>query len=179
MKNKIQSKNKEKDSGKFNNNSIAIDLRTKVRSGYDTAKDALAMRDIAFGPEFLNVVCEELLEWGKLDTSTDMLDFYHSYGMPSTTFHAYRNKYADLDHIHSMVKEMVGTRRQKLAVHKLFECDPSTIAKTLRLFHPDWRNAYQEEADLRKEMKAADDKTGPTHITVEMPRYETTDRNKD
>ena len=63
---------------------------------------------------------------------------------------------------------------------KKFECDPGTIAKTQRLFHPDWRIIYEEDFVARKEMKAIEDNNlSGTIKIIEMPRYEVTDRDTD
>lgn len=172
--------NKEQKSGKIINNSIPISLETKVRAGYQSAKDVLSWRTTELGPVFLDRLCDELYVWGKHETSIDMHEFYHSWGMSRSMFDSYKLKHDQLKYVYELVKEMVGVRRQKLAMYKKFECDPGTIAKTLRQFHPDWRIVFEEDLAARKEIKAIEDNNmSGTIKIIEMPRYEIANRDTD
>ena len=160
-----------------NKPSIHSDLGAKMRTGYSEAKNALSWRQYNPGKKFIEKLCEEIYEWAKLETSTDFLQFYFSWGIPSQTFHKYRKKNKDLDFIHGLVKEILGWRRQKLATHKKYECNFSVILQTLRMFHPDWAQVHEEDKDFKLSLSKDEQNQKPTNITVVMKSYEDEDRD--
>lgn len=155
-----------------------LNTRTIIRTGYQTLQDILSMRDTGHGQKFINGLSEELLSWGKKETSTDMLDFHHSFGIPRSSFHVYLKKYPDLKYVYHLVLEMLGSRRQKLAMYKELGCDAKVILSTLRLYHPDWEQVTQEELSIKRELRQ-EEESKLTHVTVVMPKYEVEDRNSD
>lgn len=147
--------------------------RSKIRkSPYKDLKDMLSWRNHDPGTKFIEAMCEDYLEWAQKPDSTDLLDFRHSYGIPSRTFADQMKKYDKLRDTHEFVREILGSRRQKMAMYKKYECDPKTIHRTLHIYHPDWRQAVQEENDFRASMSAQEKNQAPTKLTVVMKNFD-------
>ena len=147
----------------------------KTRTEYNKARDVLSWRTCGLDKTFVERLCDELYEWGKRRTSINLLDFYHSWGMPKQTFHDYMNKHADIKFIHEIVKEMIGSRREKLAMFKKYECNEKTIHRTLHLYHPDWKQVNEEEKDFKLSLSKDEQNQKPTNFTVVMQSYEDTE----
>ena len=158
-----------------NKTSTVSNPLAKTRTGYNEARDALSWRSCGLDKTFVERLCDELYEWGKRGTSISLLDFYHSWGMPKQTFHDYMNKHADIKFIHEIVKEMIGSRREKLAMFKKYECNEKTIHRTLHLYHPDWMQVNEEEKDFKLSLSKDEQNQKPTNFTVVMQSYEDTE----
>jgi hypothetical protein len=152
---------------------ISKKTRSKSRqSPYKDLKDMLSWRKHDPGPKFIEAMCQDYLEWSQRLDSTDLLDFRHSYGIPSKTFDDQMKKYEKLKDTHEFVREVVGSRRQKMAMYKKYECDPKTIHRTLHIYHPSWRQAVREENEFRASMSEKEKNQNPTKLTVVMKNYD-------
>lgn len=149
------------------------------KSPYKDLKSMLSWRNYDPGTTFIEAMCEDYLDWAQKPDSTDLVDFRHSYGIPSKTFYDQMNKYEKLKDTHEFVKEIIGSRRQKMAMYKKYECDPKTIHRTLHLYHPSWKKAVQEENEFKASMSAQEKNQAPTNITVLMDKYEDKTRDTD
>lgn len=136
------------------------------RSPYLNAKDVLGWRERDMGEKWIAKLCDEYLEFADDPKSEDWLDFIHWYGIPRTTFDEWKAKYPSLKEVDTLVKNILGSRKQKWATHREFNCDPKPLMNTLRYYHPDWRALADEEKELRT--KIAGESVQP--IIIELPQ---------
>jgi len=137
-----------------------------LRSDY---RSVLSWRERGLTPESKDAFMQEYNEWSEQPSSLDFLDFLHDHGVPYSTFCDWFNKYADLKELHQHVKAKIGARRQKMAFFpKTHEADSAAIQKTLRLYHPDWRDTYDEDAKNKEKDQAG-------NVTVVLEGVEKTD----
>lgn len=149
------------------------------KSPYKDLKEMLSWRKHDPGPKFIDAMCKDYLEWSQKPDSTDLLDFRHSYGIPSKTFDDQMKKYENLKDTHEFVREILGSRRQKMAMYKKYECDPKTIHRTLYIYHPDWKQAVQDENAFKASLSEKEKNQSPTNITVLMEKYGDNTRDAD
>lgn len=132
-------------------------------------RSILSWRERGLTKESKEVLMQEYAEWADNDDSIDYLDFLHGIGVPFNTFCDWYQRNKDLKELHIFVKERIGARRQKLAFFaKKSGVETGAIQKTLRQFHPDWREAYDEEVKNKEKESAGS-------ITVVLDRIESTD----
>ncbi len=101
-------------------------------------------REIDKGEKWVENLCQHQLEWRLKETSIDFIDFYTQYGLSHKTYHNYRKRYDMLKATHEITKEIIGARREKLALYRKYNCDPKTVHMTLRKYHPVWEEVYEE-----------------------------------
>jgi hypothetical protein len=158
---------------KISKHSTLTKTKSKSRqSPYKDLKEMLSWRQRDPGPKFIAAMCEDYLEWSQKPDSTDLLDFRHEYGIPRRTFDDQMKKYEDLKDTHEFVKEIIGSRRQKMAMYKKYECDPKTLHQTLHFYHPDWRAAVDEERAFKASLSEKEKNQQPTKVTVVMQDFE-------
>jgi len=112
---------------------------------------------------------QEYAEWASLEDSIDYLDFLHGIGVPYNTFIDWYQRNVDLKELHIHVKQIIGSRRQKMAFFaKEHGADAGTIRTTLRNYHPDWREIHDEDQKDREKEAAG-------NVTVVLDKIESTD----
>ena len=127
----------------------------------------LSWRERGLTPKLKKAIMQEYLEWVEIPTSLDYLDFLHEVGIPLKTFQGYCRRDEDIKAVHEYVKTLLGSRFQKIArFPKKYDANPDAFMKTLRFYHKDWRDTWNEEADMRT--KAAKAGAGFTGV-VEIP----------
>ena len=132
-------------------------------------RSVLSWRERGLNKQCKEVLMQEYSEWADNDESIDYLDFLHGIGVPFNTFCDWYQRNADLKELHIHIKQIIGSRRQKLAFFpKKSGADSGTIRTTLRQFHPDWREIHDEDVK-NKEKEAAG------NVTVILDRIEDTD----
>ena len=142
---------------------------TISRASRGDYRSVLSWRQRGLTTQAKEGLMQEYHEWSEQPNSIDFLDFLHDHGIPYNTFCDWFNKHADLKELHATVKTKIGARRQRIAFFpKTHEADSQALQKTLRLYHPDWRESYDEDAK-NKEKEAAG------NVTVVLDRVEETD----
>jgi len=141
---------------------------SKTRPFAKNINDLLTWREYNPGEKFALEVAQNLYEWAQEEDSLDLLDFYHSFGIPRVTWLDWRKKYPKAAYIHQQVKEIIGARRQRLAMYKKNGVNEAVVTKTLHLFHPDWEEAYNQEKEFKRELKLAanDEEKNPVQVVV-------------
>lgn len=133
------------------NHSTYQSALTISRANYNDIKQRLAWRTYNPSEKFVDALAQDLYDWAQLEESLDFLDFYHKVGIPRSTCQDWVKRYHNLKAVHEEVKEIIGARRQRLAIFKKYETNPNVLMMTLRKYHPDWQEAFEEEAALKRE----------------------------
>lgn len=143
----------------------------KISSPYQQLKERLSWREKGIGQHLIEEICDAYLDWVQLEDSIDPIDFRHKFGIPKTTWRELKKKYDMLELVDEMVHEKVGTRRQKLAMYKKYECNPQVIMETIGMYHPTFKEYEELRHQRQKEIKLAEAEDKPTHVTVVMEDY--------
>lgn len=166
MEKPVKKRTSRKKTRNTSNNYNELSFSRATRADYRTV---LSWRERGLNPQSKEAFMQEYHEWAEQPSSIDFLDFLHNHGVPHRTFLDWTNRYDDLKDLHQDVKTKIGARRQKIAFFpKSHEADSAAIQKTLRNYHPDWREVYDEDAK-NKEKEA----TG--NVTVVLDTVEETE----
>lgn len=141
-------------------------LWAKGCSPYEKLRQSISWRKCGLGPKYIKAIAQEYLEWGEKPTSIEPIEFRQQFGIPKRTFDKLKQDHEILREAHEYVKELIGMRRERLAMYKKYECDPKTIARTLHIYHPAWTKTLEDERNFRKSLSQQEEK--PTNITIEM-----------
>jgi len=163
---------KKKKSVKTNNISLKTLHGANKVSPYDRMKMALSWRSRSLNEAQYEELCSAYYEWALKPTSTSITAFCNEWGMVRKTFYDLVRKNKELAYMHGVVKEILGDRLQKLAMYKQNECNEKTIHRTLHLYNPDWKDVYDAEVELKKQLSKDEAKSKPTNITVVMDKIE-------
>ncbi len=166
-----------KKDSKSNYDNTYSDLTIKVRKGYEVAKIYFYHEKIGHGKGFLEKLIKDIKKWSYKGSSFSLKDFYHEWGISSSTFHNYKDRHPELKEAFVLVKEIIGSRREKLAMFKKYECNEKTIHRTLHLYDPDWKKVSEEEEEFKLSLTKDEQNQKPTNITVVMKSYEDEDRD--
>ena len=164
-----------KKDSKSNYDNTYSELTVKIRKGSEVAKIYFYQEKRGHGKAFLEKLIKDIKKWSYKGTSFSLKDFYHEWGIPSATFHEYKNRHPKLKEAFLLVKEIIGSRREKLAMFKKYECNEKTIHRTLHLYDPDWKQVNEEEKEFKLALSRDEENQKPTNFTVVMQSYEDTD----
>lgn len=146
-------------------------LESKILTPYQEAKTIWSWSDSKLTPQFIEKLCEHYMEWAQHPESMDIIGFPHLYGMSYRFFCELISRHDNLKQTHQLVKEILGMRKLKAARHKEYNCNPEVILKTIREYHPIFKDVHEENkkerADLKNQDKGA---TGP--VTIVIPDQE-------
>ncbi len=135
-----------------------------------SARDVLSWRERGWSKKERDVLMDLQYEWSKKPTSLDLLQFYREIGVPRSTYSRLIQTDEDMRNMNEFVKDAIGERRQNMAFFpKKYDADSNAIQKTLRNYHPDWRETFNEEAALRTKES---DKKSPIIAVIEKYAYE-------
>jgi len=144
----------------------ALSFSRATQADYRTV---LSWRERGLDPQAKDALMQEYYDWSEQPTSIDFLDFLHDHGVPYRTFLDWTHRDPDLKDLHHHVRTKIGARRQKIAFFpKAHEADSQAIQKTLRNYHPDWRETYDEDAKNKEKENAG-------AVTVVLDKIESTD----
>jgi len=145
---------------------LGMSLFRATRSDY---RSILSWREKGLNKQSKEALMQEYAEWADHDEAIDYLDFLSDIGVPFNTFCDWYQRNADLKELHIYVKQRIGARRQNLAFFaKKHGADSGAIRSTLRNFHPDWREAHDEDVKNKE-------RESEGNVTVVLERIESTD----
>lgn len=150
---------------KSDNNNAYKSLFAISRHNRGSIREKLSWNQHALTDNLFETAAEELYAWGEKPDSTDIYEFYDYLWVPRTTFIGWMERSPLLKQAFEDVKIKIGVRCRKLAMFKSNECNEKTIHRTLHLYHPDWKQAAQEETDLRVKLNESESKE-PIVVTL-------------
>jgi len=116
------------------------------------------------GKAFIGRMIESLEGWSQQEESIDMGEFYRYFGMLKDTCDGLRKKYPELEAACKHAVATLGLRRQRLAFFRKYNTNPQQIERTLRFYHHEWKQIYEDERSIRLKEKS-DEKEIHVHIT--------------
>lgn len=164
---------------KTSNSNLKLVRDANKQSSYEKVRLALSWRKRTLNKDQIMELCSDMYEWALQPTSVSIADFYNAWGIPRATFYELLKKSEELTYVHGLVKEIIGSRLHKLAMYKDNECNEKTIHRTLHCYHPDWKEVFDAEVALKRELSKDEVKKKPTHITVVMDDFGSKHSDKD
>lgn len=165
----------EKKKRKTSNRSTKRKTPSKGRSLYAALKEAISWRDANPGPKFIHAMIDKLEEWVSNESNTDIYSFFTWFGIPSTVFYEWCNKYTELAVAHEMVMEILGVRRLARMEEKKYGCNENMIKISIHEYHPMHKKIFEEEKAFKKELKHEADVESQRPINIIIPEFKDSD----
>lgn len=122
-----------------------------LHKSYKTYKDWCKTK---IGEVNIESICQLLYKWSLSEKSLDFLQFYKETGIARGTFQDWKDKYPTLKDTYEHVKDIIAERRQRFAIFKKYGTEPTTLFKTMRLYHHEWKQVYEEDQAHKKDQDA-------------------------
>lgn len=90
-----------------------------------------------------------LLEWASREENLEITDFAIDMKMHRSMLYRWVGKYPDIKEAFDMAKLMVGSRRKKGALKKVFDKD--VVFKDLHKYDPEWLEINKYHSDMKKD----------------------------
>ena len=151
------------------NTSRKIDSLTISRAERLDVRSLLSWRERGLSKDDKRLICQEYLEWAQNPTNIEWLEFFHEVGIPISTWQDWFRNDPEIRAVHDHVKTIMGARHNKMArFPKQYDANPEAFMKTIRLFHPDYKEVYDEDMKHREKEAAG-------NVTVVLEGIEKTD----
>ena len=124
-------------------------------------------RERDLGEHYINNLIDDLSDWCKKEDSFEMGDFFDEQGILDGTFHKQKEKFPELKAAYIYARSVIGRRRQRMSFLKKYNANYQAILPTLRIYHQDWRDIYDEDVATGN---SAASKT-PANVTVVMSDF--------
>ena len=162
---------------KIAKHSIPTKCLSKLGTRYTAVKSMMGWRDYDPGEKWAESIAQYILDFAYQDTSMSFVEFFIWFGIPERSYYNLRTKYEIILEAHDMAKLIFGARREKKGLDRTL--DPGMIQRTLFLYHPDWREAIDEERAFKTSLSAKEKNQAPTKVTVIMQDYGNTTKDTD
>lgn len=100
-------------------------------------------------------LAQSYIEWAKQDEAWDIIQFCSAISIPRSTWYYWCNQHPELKQASEMVKDLIAERRQRKMTFKEYNVDSKVVMNTMRLYHHDWKETYDEDQAHKKEQSAA------------------------
>ena len=128
---------------------------SKSETPFKTARDMLSWNTVNYSEKLINKICEDVLEWSRRDDAEDMLSFFRIYGIPRQKYYFLKKRNDNLSQVHEIVLDNIGERLQKKARYKDFNWDNKAVIPVLKIYHPDWRQVWEEDQEAQAKLNEA------------------------
>lgn len=104
-----------------------------------------AWRTNKVSKDFIELLCGEMLEYFAASDAISITKFLCEKGINWEVFLRWVDDFPDLASVYKQVKARVGARREEMAIFRKYNCNPSTIERTLHKYDPVWKEAHEED----------------------------------
>ena len=139
--------------------------QAKAPCWYDTFKFMNSWSEGKVSDTFIEKLCGELAEHFVNPKNICVYEFTSDRGMNFDHFKELTKRYKKLGSLYQVILQRIGSKREKLAIFKDYNCNPNSLHYTMRHYHPFWRLSFDEEANLK--IKAADNSKLPVKVIIE------------
>ncbi len=113
-------------------------------------------------------ILKHLDEWSKKESSINIFDFIDEYGIPESTFYDIVKADNRVAEMHARARQRIGSRREKLAIFRKNDCNEKPLTATLRVYNKDWKQVYDEDMSIKKEL--AEKGVGAEPVVIKIER---------
>ena len=148
----------------------------KSESYYEKYLRATSWREMPPSPAMMERLTADMMEYVANPNTVKLRPFFLERFLREQLVVELCQRFPDFAAAYETAKQIIGERREDLAVYKEYETNPQAILPTLRHYSPDWRKT-QNEQDQHEEKIGAKivvlEKFGePTHEDLEAAALE-------
>lgn len=133
------------------NNSISVNNGKKLPIWLNDLNSLLSWKQSGLTENDAELFAQSMLDWSVTDEAWDFLGFYNLIGVHSSTYDDWREKYPKLQEVYTFVKQRLAERRQRKATFKEHNANPGVVMFTMRKYHRDWQDCYEEDQAHKKD----------------------------